>query len=202
MAKSLLRKLLNLITMSEEKELNEQTHSETSSEINETAEAVENSSAENIEQEEIKTEPTPEEKLAELNDRYLRLYSEFDNYRKRTNKEKIDLIATASAGVLKELITTLDDFERAIANNENVEDLTTLKEGFHLIYNKLKTTLENKGLKAMLAKGESFDSELHEAIANIPAPSEDLVGKIVDDVEKGYYLHDKVIRYAKVVVGQ
>ena len=202
MAKSLLKKLLNLITMSEEKELNEQTHSETSSEINETAEAVENSSTENIEQEEIKTEPTPEEKLAELNDRYLRLYSEFDNYRKRTNKEKIDLIATASAGVLKELITTLDDFERAIANNENVEDLTTLKEGFHLIYNKLKTTLENKGLKAMLAKGESFDSELHEAIANIPAPSEDLVGKIVDDVEKGYYLHDKVIRYAKVVVGQ
>ena len=202
MAKSLLKKLLNLITMSEEKELNEQTHSETSSEINETAEAVENSSAENIEQEEIKTEPTPEEKFAELNDRYLRLYSEFDNYRKRTNKEKIDLIATASAGVLKELITTLDDFERAIANNENVEDLTTLKEGFHLIYNKLKTTLENKGLKAMLAKGESFDSELHEAIANIPAPSEDLVGKIVDDVEKGYYLHDKVIRYAKVVVGQ
>ena len=202
MAKSLLKKLLNLITMSEEKELNEQTHSKTSSEINETAEAVENSSAENIEQEEIKTEPTPEEKLAELNDRYLRLYSEFDNYRKRTNKEKIDLIATASAGVLKELITTLDDFERAIANNENVEDLTTLKEGFHLIYNKLKTTLENKGLKAMLAKGESFDSELHEAIANIPAPSEDLVGKIVDDVEKGYYLHDKVIRYAKVVVGQ
>ncbi len=202
MAKSLLKKLLNLITMSEEKELNEQTHSETSSEINETAEAVENSSAENIEQEEIKTEPTPEEKLAELNDRYLRLYSEFDNYRKRTTKEKIDLIATASAGVLKELITTLDDFERAIANNENVEDLTTLKEGFHLIYNKLKTTLENKGLKAMLAKGESFDSELHEAIANIPAPSEDLVGKIVDDVEKGYYLHDKVIRYAKVVVGQ
>lgn len=188
--------------MSEEKELNEQTHSETSSEINETAEAVENSSAENIEQEEIKTEPTPDEKLAELNDRYLRLYSEFDNYRKRTNKEKIDLIATASAGVLKELITTLDDFERAIANNENVEDLTTLKEGFHLIYNKLKTTLENKGLKVMLAKGESFDSELHEAIANIPAPSEDLVGKIVDDVEKGYYLHDKVIRYAKVVVGQ
>jgi len=202
MAKSLLKKLLNLITMSEEKELNEQTHSETSSEINETAEAVENSSAENIEQEEIKTEPTPEEKLAELNDRYLRLYSEFDNYRKRTNKEKIDLIATASAGVLKELITTLDDFERAIANNENVEDLTTLKEGFHLIYNKLKTTLENKGLKVMLSKGESFDSELHEAIANIPAPSEDLVGKIVDDVEKGYYLHDKVIRYAKVVVGQ
>ena len=198
MAKSLLKRLLNLITMSEEKELNK----ETCSEINETAEVVENSSTDINDQEEIKIEPTPEEKLAELNDRYLRLYSEFDNYRKRTNKEKIDLIATASAGVLKELITTLDDFERAIANNETVEDTSTLKEGFHLIYNKFKTTLENKGLKVMNAKGTSFDSELHEAIANIPAPSEELVGKIIDDVEKGYYLHDKVIRYAKVVVGQ
>ncbi len=202
MAKSLLKRLLNLITMSEEKELNKETYSETSSEINETAEVVENSSTDINDQEEIKTEPTPEEKLAELNDRYLRLYSEFDNYRKRTNKEKIDLIATASAGVLKELITTLDDFERAIANNETVEDTSTLKEGFHLIYNKFKTTLENKGLKVMNAKGTSFDSELHEAIANIPAPSEEMVGKIIDDVEKGYYLHDKVIRYAKVVVGQ
>ena len=169
--------------MSEEKELNKETYSETSSEINETAEVVENSSTDINDQEEIKTEPTPEEKLAELNDRYLRLYSEFDNYRKRTNKEKIDLIATASAGVLKELITTLDDFERAIANNETVEDTSTLKEGFHLIYNKFKTTLENKGLKVMNAKGTSFDSELHEAIANIPAPSEEMVGKIIDDVE-------------------
>ena len=152
--------------------------------------------------EEMATEPTAEEKYAELNDKFLRLYSEFDNYRKRTNKEKVELISTANAGVLKDLIPVLDDFERAIANNETVEDAAALKEGFQLIFTKFKTTLENKGLKAMDAKGQSFDSELHEAIANVPAPTEELKGKIVDDVEKGYYLNEKVIRYAKVVVGQ
>lgn len=151
--------------------------------------------------EEVK-EPTPEEKYAELNDKFVRLYSEFDNYRKRTNKEKLDLIANANAGILKDLVSVLDDFERAIANNDNATDIESVKEGFHLIYNKFKNQLEGKGLKAMVSKGEAFDSELHEAIANIPAPSEELKGKIVDDVEKGYYLNDKVIRYAKVVVGQ
>jgi len=151
--------------------------------------------------EEVK-EPTAEEKYAELNDKFVRLYSEFDNYRKRTNKEKLDLIANANAGILKDLVSVLDDFERAITNNENATDIESVKEGFHLIYNKFKNQLESKGLKPMIAKGENFDSELHEAIANIPAPTEDLKGKIIDDVEKGYYLNDKVIRYAKVVVGQ
>ncbi|MGV3630613.1 MAG: nucleotide exchange factor GrpE [Bacteroidota bacterium] len=147
-------------------------------------------------------EPTMEEKYADLNDRFIRLYSEFDNYRKRTNKEKVDLIATAGSGILKDLIPVLDDFERAIANNENSDDANVLKEGFHLIYNKFKTTLESKGLKMMNAKGEAFDSELHEAIANIPAPEDALKGKVIEDVEKGYFLNEKVIRYAKVVVGQ
>ena len=147
-------------------------------------------------------EQTLEEKYAELNDKFIRLYSEFDNYRKRTNKEKVELISTASSSVLKDLLPTMDDFERAILNNETSEDLAGVKEGFHLIYNKLKSTLEAKGLKVMDSKGQDFNSDLHEAIANIPAPSDDLKGKIVDDVEKGYYLHDKVIRYAKVVVGQ
>lgn len=185
--------------MSEEKEYNEELNNETISEAQETVseEQVEETTAE-----ETPAEPTQEEKYAELNDKFLRLYSEFDNYRKRTNKEKLELISTASSGVIKDLVAVLDDFERAIANNETVEDTTSLKEGFQLIYNKLKSTLETKGLKAMVSKGEVFDSELHEAIANIPAPSEDLKGKIVDDVEKGYYIHDKVIRYAKVVVGQ
>lgn len=146
--------------------------------------------------------PSTEDQLAAMNDKYLRLYSEFDNYRKRTNKEKIELIATASAGVLKDLLGVLDDFERAIANNEKSEDIAAVKEGFGLIYNKLKSNLEAKGLKPMQAKGEAFDSELHEAIANIPAPDPSLVGKVVDDVEKGYYLNEKVIRFAKVVVGQ
>ena len=185
--------------MSEEKEYNEELNNETISEAQETVseEQVEETTAE-----ETPAEPTQEEKYAELNDKFLRLYSEFDNYRKRTNKENLELISTASSGVIKDLVAVLDDFERAIANNETVEDTTSLKEGFQLIYNKLKSTLETKGLKAMVSKGEVFDSELHEAIANIPAPSEDLKGKIVDDVEKGYYIHDKVIRYAKVVVGQ
>lgn len=181
--------------MSEEKEINDAFEQE----IN--ADATESTENEAV-VEEVKSEPTAEEKYSELNDKFLRLYSEFDNYRKRTNKEKIDLISSASAGVLKDLIPVLDDFERAIANNEQVEDAAALKEGFQLIFNKFKATLESKGLKPMLAKGEAFDSEIHEAIANIPAPSSDLVGKVIDDVEKGYYLNEKVIRFAKVVVGQ
>jgi molecular chaperone GrpE len=150
---------------------------------------------------ETETAPTHEEQLAAMNDKYLRLYSEFDNYRKRTNKEKLELIATASASVLKDLLSVLDDFDRAIANNATVTDSEAIKEGFNLIHTKLKTTLENKGLKAMTAKGEAFDPEIHEAIANIPAPTEEMKGKVIDDVEAGYYLNDKVIRFAKVVVG-
>lgn len=176
--------------MSEEKEINDALNQETPEN------KVENTGSD------AKAEPTAEERYAELNDKFLRLYSEFDNFRKRTNKEKVELISTASAGVLKDLIPVLDDFERAIANNENAEDISVVKEGFQLIYNKFKTVLENKGLKAMASKGEAFDSELHEAIANIPAPDSSMTGKVIDDVEKGYYLNDKVIRYAKVVVGQ
>ncbi len=181
--------------MAEEKELNEQ---ETSKHEEVQAEAVENDS---VEQETTK-ELTHEEKYAELNDRFIRLYAEFDNFRKRTNKERIDLISNASAGVLKDMITILDDFERAILNNETVEDIEAVKEGFQLIHNKFKGILESKGLKQMESKGIVFDSELHEAIANVPSPSEDDKGKVIDDVEKGYYLNDKVIRFAKVVVGQ
>jgi molecular chaperone GrpE len=194
--------------MSEEKELNEEVKNETTSDTQDTAteEQVQETVAEETQTEETVEEtiiePTPEEKYAELNDKFLRLYSEFDNYRKRTNKEKLELISTASSGVIKDLVAVLDDFERAITNNETVEDTSALKEGFNLIHNKLKGILETKGLKPMISKGEVFDSELHEAIANIPAPTEDLKGKIVDDVEKGYYIHEKVIRYAKVVVGQ
>lgn len=159
-------------------------------------------SAENTDSTEGTKELTPEEKYAELNDRFLRLYAEFDNFRRRTNKEKIDIIATANGGLLKDMLPVVDDFERAILNNETLEDVNALKEGFNLIFNKLKSTLEAKGLKQMTAKGEAFDSELHEAIANVPAPSEAEKGKVIDDVEKGYYLNDKVIRFAKVVVGQ
>ena len=189
-------------TMSEEKEINEEIQNEATSENQDTT--TEEQTTDTVAEETVEpiAEPTQEEKYAELNDKFLRLYSEFDNYRKRTNKEKLELISTASSGVIKDLVAVLDDFERAISNNEKVEDTAALKEGFNLIHNKLKGILETKGLKPMISKGEVFDSELHEAIANIPAPSEELKGKIVDDVEKGYYIHDKVIRYAKVVVGQ
>jgi molecular chaperone GrpE len=193
--------ITNTNIMSEEKEFNEEIDAASTPETQETNNEQE--SAENtVTEEQVTAEPTMEDKYAELNDKFVRLYSEFDNYRKRTNKEKLDLISTASAGVIKDLVSILDDFERAIANNETAEDIQGVKEGFHLIFNKFKNILETKGLKQMVAKGEAFDSELHEAIANIPAPAEELKGKIVEDVEKGYYLHDKVIRYAKVVVGQ
>ena len=138
----------------------------------------------------------------EFREKFVRLYAEFENYRKRTNQERLDLIVTANAGLLKDLLPVLDDFDRAITNNENLDDAASLREGFKLIQNKFKQILLSKGLKEMESKGFEFDSDLHEAIANIPAPEEQLKGKVVDDVEKGYFLNDKVLRYAKVVVGQ
>lgn len=152
--------------------------------------------------EETKTEPTAEEKYAELHDKYIRIHAEFDNFRKRSNKEKIEVITNANAGVLTSLLPVIDDFERAIQNNQTAEDIESVKEGFVLIYNKFKSILESKGLVAMDSEGKEFDVEMHEAIANIPAPSKDLTGKVVEAVEKGYLLNDKVIRFAKVVVGQ
>ena len=138
----------------------------------------------------------------DFKEKYIRLYSEYENYRKRTAKEKIDLITNASENVIKELLPILDDFERAIDNNKNVEDASVLKEGFDLIYSKMHKGLINQGLKPMEANGKEFDSEIHEAITKIPAPNEKLKGKVVDVIEKGYQINEKVIRYAKVVVGE
>lgn len=143
-----------------------------------------------------------EMKYNELNDKYLRLYSDFDNFRKRTIKEKGDLISSAGGDIMKDLLGVLDDFERAIDSNENSEDPESIKEGFQLIYNKFKNTLTQKGLKPMDSKGEKFDIDLHEAITNIPAQEDEDKGKVMDVIEKGYFLNDKVLRYAKVVVGQ
>jgi molecular chaperone GrpE len=142
-----------------------------------------------------------EAKIAELNDKYLRLYSEFDNYRKRTIKEKSDIIRTAGEDVFKAIIPSIDDFERAIKANENVTDVEPIKEGISLIYHKLKLACTQKGLEAIESVGKPFDVDVMESITNIPAPSEDMKGKVVDEVEKGYKLGDKVIRFAKVVVG-
>jgi len=148
-----------------------------------------------------KTEENWAEKYQELHEKFVRIHAEFDNYRKRTMKERIDLMSSANAGILKELISILDDFERAMSSNEIATEIDSVKEGFQLIYSKQKAFLESKGLKPMHSVGESFDSELHEAIASIPAESDDMKGKIIEDVEKGYLLNDKVIRFAKVVVG-
>lgn len=142
-----------------------------------------------------------EAKIAELNDKYLRLYSEFDNYRKRTIKEKSDIIRSAGEDVFKAIIPTIDDFERAIKANEKVTEAEPIKEGIILIYNKLKSSCTGKGLEAMESVGKPFDADLMEAITHIPSPSDDMKGKVVDEVEKGYKLGDKVIRFAKVVVG-
>jgi molecular chaperone GrpE len=181
-------------------------HSENTDSILENSDSVENqdeTETDHTEETDPQTiEESWEEKFLEMQDRFVRLHAEFDNFRKRTNKERIENIATANAGILKDLIPVLDDFERAIASNENATEIESVKEGFLLIYNKYKGILESKGLKPMHSKGEVFDSELHEAIANIPVDSEEMKGKIIDDVEKGYTLHEKVVRFAKVVVGQ
>lgn len=157
------------------------------------------------EQAEVETEKDPLEELQaqydELNNKYLRLYSEFENFRKRTSKERIDLIMNGGQDVFKLLLPIVDDFERARTNMETATDVPSVKEGVDLIYHKLVKELGTKGLKPMETKGEVFDSEIHEAITQIPAPSKDLKGKVVDEVEKGYFLNDKVIRFAKVVVG-
>lgn len=146
-----------------------------------------------------------EEKLSienkELKEKYLRLYSEFENYRRRTAKERLELIKTASEDVIQEMIPILDDFERAMKAEEK-ETGEKATEGRQLIYNKMVKILASKGLKSMGdLVGKSFDAEMHEAITQIPAPSEEFKGKIVDVIERGYLLGDKVVRYAKVVIG-
>lgn len=149
-----------------------------------------------------KAEPSVEDQIKELNDKYMRLYSEFENFRRRTSKEKIELIQTAGADLIKELLPVLDDMERAMESNAKSEDIEAIKEGFQLVHNKFNKILVSKGLQVKEDKGEVFDADVHEAIAKIPAPEENLKGKVVDVVEKGYALNDKVLRYSKVVVGE
>ncbi len=137
------------------------------------------------------------QKLIEANDKYVRIYSEYENYRKRTTMEKADLLLNGAKDTIKAILPVVDDFERALAH---IADDDASKEGVQLIYNKLMKILEQKGLKAIEAKGEKFDENLHEAVTQFPASDESQKGTVVDVVEKGYYLNDKVIRYAKVVV--
>jgi molecular chaperone GrpE len=146
-------------------------------------------------------EKTVEEKLAEANDKYLRLYADFENFRKRANKERLDQLKFAGEDILKQLIPVMDDFDRAMKASEKSTDAKMIREGVSLIYSKFKNLLTQSGVAEMNAIGKVFDSEVHDAVTNIPAPKPDLKGKVVEEVEKGYWLNGKVLRHAKVVVG-
>ncbi len=153
-------------------------------------------------QEVAKDEPTAEELIQQEKDKYLRLFAEFENYKKRTTKERIELFKTASQELMTSLLPIMDDFDRGLAEIKKAKDKELLK-GMQLISDKLKSTLTQKGLSEIKVKqGDAFDAEIHEAITQIPAPSDKLKGKIIDAVEKGYKLGDKIIRYPKVVIGQ
>ena len=151
----------------------------------------------------------PEDELTQLQnevaaakDKYLRLFAEFENFRRRTAKERLDLIKTAGEGVISDMIPIVDDFERSLQIFKDNEAVAPMYEGIELVHGKLTKVLEQKGLKAMdVAVGSDFDSEYHEAVVQTPAPSDDLKGKVVDVIDKGYFLGDKVLRYAKVVIG-
>jgi len=143
-----------------------------------------------------------ENRLAECNDKYLRLAAEFDNFRKRSMKDRLELINTASEDIIKSLLEVLDDVDRAENQMEQSQDISQIKEGISLVFSKFKSILQQKGLKEMETAGKEFDVEQHEAIAEIPAANESDSGKIVDVISKGYLLHEKIIRHAKVVVGK
>jgi molecular chaperone GrpE len=147
------------------------------------------------------TEEEYQLKVNELNDKFLRLYSEFDNFRKRSLKEKIDMSRTASEEVIKDLLPVLDDFDRAIASMKDTDKVEAVKEGVELIHAKMKSIFTAKGIKEIKSVGENFDTDFHEAITSIPAPTEDMKNKVVDEIQKGYLLHDKVIRFSKVITG-
>ena len=189
---------------------------ESKMDLNEENEAVSGENSQDIDkgdqsQEENKEEAeeikmTPEGKLgaelAEAKDKYLRLYSEFDNYRRRTSKEKLDLMSTAGERIVVALLPVIDDFERALDLLKDVSDEDAGKQGTTLIYNKFEDFLKLNNVKEIEALHQDFDVDLHEALTKIPAPEEKLKGKVVDVIQKGYCLNEKVIRFAKVVIGE
>lgn len=185
----------------EEKEaIKDQTSSEMP--LNET-ETAEDASAQMSDEEKLQKElDEANTKLADLNDKYLRQIAEFDNYRKRTIKEKAELIKNGGERTIEAILPVLDDFERALANMAKDESAKEILTGIELIYNKFVSALKQNGLQKIETEGQVFDTDFHEAIAMVPAPSEELKGKVLDCVQTGYILNDKVIRHAKVAVGE
>lgn len=169
-----------------------------------TANTEENNGQEQAEEtvEETGSETQAEAELAEMKDKYIRLMAEFENFRRRTNKERLDLLKTANEDLMSELLPVMDDMERARQSMEATKEVDALLQGLELVFHKLKHVTQLKGLKPIeINAGDEFDSDFHEAVTQIPAPSEELKGKIVDVIEKGYTLNDKVIRFAKVIIG-
>lgn len=164
---------------------------------------IEDNTTENQEETiELSVEEKLNAELAESKDKYIRLSAEFDNYRKRTSKERVELIQSAGKDVITKLLSTVDDFDRALKAMETATDVESIKTGIDIVNNKFRQTLEQQGLKEMDVLGKEFDPDLQEAITAIPAPTPDLKNKVIDVIEKGYYLNDKVIRHAKVIIGQ
>ncbi|NRF40958.1 nucleotide exchange factor GrpE [Pedobacter foliorum] len=173
----------------------------TEDQLNTEATTEENPAVETEVVPELSAEEKLQEENAALNDKYLRLFAEFDNYKRRTQKERVELLQTAGKDVIVSLLPVLDDFDRANKAMETATDINPIREGVALVHSKLKGILNQKGLKEMESINTVFDTDNHEAITKIPAPTEDLKGKVIDELEKGYTLNDKVIRFAKVVVG-
>jgi molecular chaperone GrpE len=197
--------------MTEKKTINEEegkTTSQAETNENQPADSVDQEKGKKKDQKKHKPDKKDEEiaslneKLASVNDRHLRLQAEFDNYRKRTLKEKADLIKTAGESVLANILPVIDDFNRALDAMKNLGDDDPIKQGFLLINNKFNDFLKQNNVKEIDALNQVFDCELHEALTKIPAPAEELKGKNIDVIQKGYLLNDKVIRFAKVVVGE
>ncbi|MCW3806507.1 nucleotide exchange factor GrpE [Plebeiibacterium marinum] len=187
----------------EEEVVEEQT---TSNENIEENQEVEKETQEQEEGDELSPEQKKIEELtgqvSDINDKYLRLTAEYDNYRKRTLKERMELTKSAGEGLLKGLLPVVDDFDRAISHLGEASDLDAVKEGIDLIYNKFQEFLKQNGVSEIEAVEKEFDTEFHEAITKIPAPTEEMKGKVIDCIEKGYMLNDKVMRFSKVVVGE
>ncbi len=150
---------------------------------------------------ELSVEEKLQQQVAELNDKYLRLFAEFDNFKRRTQKERVELLQTAGKDIVVSLLPVLDDFERAIKATEKSTEVAPVREGIELVQTKLRSILTQKGLKEIESINTPFDTDLHEAITQIPSPTQEQKGKVIDELEKGYTLNDKVVRFAKVVVG-
>lgn len=182
---------------------------ETVNEVEDTVETTENETVNEENEQEQSVETTPEERIATLEaelekekKEYMFLMAEFDNFRKRSLKDKAEIIKNGAESAMRNILPIIDDFDRALQATATSEDVAAVREGVELIYNKFIKYLESNGVKEMITTGEAFDADIHEAVTTFPAPSEDLKGKIIDTVQKGYSINDKVLRHAKVVVGQ